>query len=170
MAIVEEATQVDDNTQAKKPGLLRSLMMHAIVGLVCGAIGFSIPLLVPSLLGVESQTNVQTSLEPSFVPFGEVVVNVNEGRMNRYLRLRITLQTSGGPEKEAALTTQVEKKKAIMTSWLLGHLADMSMEDIRGAAGQNRLRREIHDQFNWILFPNGEQAIDDVLFEEFNVQ
>jgi flagellar basal body-associated protein FliL len=121
-------------------------------------------------LDVEPAPKHEESLEPSFVPFGEVVVNVNEGRMNRYLRMRITLQTSGGPEKEAALITHVEKKKAIMTSWLLGHLADMSMEDIRGAAGQNRLRREIHDQFNWILFPDGEHAIEDVLFEEFNVQ
>jgi flagellar basal body-associated protein FliL len=46
----------------------------------------------------------------------------------------------------------------------------MSMEDIRGAAGQNRLRREIHDQFNLVMFPDTEGEIKDVLFEEFNVQ
>jgi flagellar basal body-associated protein FliL len=44
------------------------------------------------------------------------------------------------------------------------------MEDLRGAAGQNRLRREIQDHFNTVLFEDGYDRIREVLFEEFNVQ
>ena len=37
-------------------------------------------------------------------------------------------------------------------------------------AGINRARREIQDQFNTLLFPDGSEKIRDVLVEEFNFQ
>jgi flagellar basal body-associated protein FliL len=44
------------------------------------------------------------------------------------------------------------------------------MDQIRGAAGQNRIRRQIQDHMNTTLFDDGYDHIHDVLFEEFNVQ
>lgn len=167
----EETKEAAAETTAKKPGLLKALMIPVIVGMVCAGIGFAIPVAFPSLLGVEKhEEKEEPKVEPMFVSFGEVVVNLNEGRMNRYLRIKVTLQGLGDEEKKTKTTELVEAKKAILTSWLLGYLADMSMEDIRGAAGQNRLRREILDQFNAVLFPTGEDQFEDLLFEEFNVQ
>ena len=46
----------------------------------------------------------------------------------------------------------------------------MSMDDVRGAAGQNRLRREIQNEFNANLYPDGDDRILDILFEEFSIQ
>ena len=88
--------------------------------------------------------------------------------MNRYLRIGITLQVQA--DDEQFVTEQLTMKKAILRSWLISYLADVSMEDIRGAAGQNRLRREIQDHFNSTLFEDGYDRIHDILFEEFNVQ
>ena len=34
----------------------------------------------------------------------------------------------------------------------------------------NRIRREIRDQFNAMLYPNGEEKIIEILFDEFVVQ
>ena len=34
----------------------------------------------------------------------------------------------------------------------------------------NRIRREIRDQFNTILFPDGYDRIEQVLFQQYNVQ
>ena len=39
-----------------------------------------------------------------------------------------------------------------------------------GRAGVNRLRREIREQFNAMLYPNGEEPIVEILFDEFVVQ
>ncbi len=103
-------------------------------------------------------------------PFGDVVVNLNEGRMNRFLRLNITLMVEGDDKEEKTFTAEMEQKKAVLTSWMLGFLADMSMDDVRGAAGQNRLRREIQNAFNANLFPDGDDRVVDVLFEEFSIQ
>ena len=65
---------------------------------------------------------------------------------------------------------RVEAKRILLRNWLLSKISDLDLEDIRGAAGQNRLRREIRDHFNSVLCPDGYDKIYDVLFEEFNVQ
>ena len=96
------------------------------------------------------------------------MVNLDEGRLTRYLRLSITLQVDGEYQKE--VTAGVETHRSILQNWLISYLSDKTMDDIRGAAGQNRLRREIQNQYNLILSPDGFEKIKDVLFEEFTVQ
>lgn len=109
-----------------------------------------------------------------FLPFGEpgkdqsVVVNLDEGRMSRYLRIAISLQIP--KSQEESFKKLIEAKKIVLRNWLLSKISDLDLDDIRGAAGQNRLRREIREQFNAVLCPDGYDQIYDVLFEEFNVQ
>ena len=109
-----------------------------------------------------------------FLPFGEpgkdqsVVVNLDEGRMSRYLRIAISLQIP--KSQEETFKKLIEGKKIVLRNWLLSKISDLDLDDIRGAAGQNRLRREIREQFNAVLCPDGYDQIYDVLFEEFNVQ
>ena len=105
---------------------------------------------------------------PSFVPFGRMVTNLNEQTLTKYLSLEITLQTA--PEHEAEVKAAIETRKPILSTWLTSHLADKTLEDIRGKVGVNRLRREIQDNFNSLLFTDGRERVLDVLFEEFHVQ
>lgn len=112
--------------------------------------------------------------ETVFQPFGEpdkdqrIAVNLNEGRLTRFLSFSITLQIPRAVEED--FKKKVDSKKLVLRNWLLSKVSDLSIEDIRGAAGQNRLRREIRDHFNSVLCPDGYDQIYDVLFEEFNVQ
>ncbi len=112
--------------------------------------------------------------ETIFLPFADgdkdtgVVVNLDEGRLTRYLRIAITMQIPKASEEE--FKKKLEAKKIVLRNWLLSKISDLDLDDIRGAAGQNRLRREIRDQFNSVLCPDGYDQIYDVLFEEFNVQ
>jgi flagellar basal body-associated protein FliL len=112
--------------------------------------------------------------ETIFLPFGEagkdqgIVVNLDEGRMSRYLRIAITMQIPKSAEEE--FKKKVDAKKILLRNWLLSKISDLNLDNIRGAAGQNRLRREIRDHFNSVLCPDGYDQIYDVLFEEFNVQ
>jgi flagellar FliL protein len=105
---------------------------------------------------------------PVFVPFGQIVVNLNEPTLTKYLSLDITLQTD--PKSEEELATALQTQKPILSTWLTSHLADKTMEDIRGKVGVNRLRREIQDNFNSLLFKDGRERIVDILFEEYHVQ
>lgn len=112
--------------------------------------------------------------ETVFLPFADpdkdqgIVVNLDEGRMSRYLRVAITLQIPKSVEED--FKKRVDAKRILLRNWLLSKISDLDLEDIRGAAGQNRLRREIRDHFNSVLCPDGYDQIYDVLFEEFNVQ
>jgi flagellar basal body-associated protein FliL len=105
---------------------------------------------------------------PSFVPFGRIVVNLNEPTLTKYLTLEITLQVDG--KDTAAVTSAVEERMPVLRTWLTAHLADKSMDDVRGKVGVNRMRREIQDQFNALLFEDGRERVTDVLFEEFHVE
>jgi flagellar FliL protein len=64
----------------------------------------------------------------------------------------------------------LESRKPILQTWLTSHLADKTLEEVRGKVGVNRLRREIQDNFNALLFTDGRERIQDILFEEFHVQ
>jgi flagellar basal body-associated protein FliL len=104
----------------------------------------------------------------AFIDFGQVVVNLDEGQLNRYLQVQIALQVQD--EQIAQVSARVASNKAALMDWLLGHLSDQSLEDIRGSESQNRLRNEIKDGFNTVLFPGSEGQIQLVLFEKFVVQ
>lgn len=148
------------------------IVVWLVVAIVSVGAGAALPFLLfspsdadPSGSGKQTLTSNEA---PAFVDFGEVVVNLNEPRMNRYLRLRISLVVD--KSNRSAVDDAVNKNKANLISWLLSYLADKRMDDIRGGVGQNMLRREMQNHFNAVLFPQGEQRIRNVLFEEFSIQ
>ncbi len=158
------------------------LVVWGLLGLIAAAAGFAIPQVLPKGFGgIAAPSEPTGEHEPgnaaegadedgdlAFVPFGPVIVNLDEGRLNRYLRLSITFAVDK-PEREE-VAKLIEARKVILKNWLITYLSDKGMEDIRGAAGQNRLRREINEYFNSVLFHDGYDRIRNVLFEEFNVQ
>lgn len=105
---------------------------------------------------------------PCFLPFGRIVVNLNDPTLTRYLALEVTLQAEGDDEED--VKSALESRKPILQTWLTSHLADKTLEEVRGKVGVNRLRREIQDNFNALLFTDGRERIQDILFEEFHVQ
>lgn len=166
-----EKVEGEEQEESKKGG---GMLLIVIVALVMGGAGFAVPHFVPSLVGAEQKEEEPKSPIPQpeedqdFVPFGEVVVNLDEARLSRYLRTSITLQVDKSKKEE--IEKLIEARKAILKNWMIGFLADMDMDQIRGAAGQNRIRRQIQDHLNTVLFDDGYDRIHDVLFEEFNIQ
>jgi flagellar basal body-associated protein FliL len=159
----------------KQRGITSWLVLTA-VGSLAGGAGFAVPQFlvhgapVPFFAGTgETETaHEPTAPHAAFVPFGEIVVNLAEERLTRYLRVRITLQIESTDEK--LLKAAIERNKTILKNWLISYLSDKTLDEVRGAAGVNRVRREIQDQFNSMLFPDGGEIVRAVLFEEFSVQ
>jgi flagellar protein FliL len=108
----------------------------------------------------------KTKLEA--IPFGDVVVNLGENQLNRFLRAKILVAVAEPDVKE--VTELLTKQKAFLKSWLIGYLSDQTTQEVSRRVGVNRLRREIREEFNAKLFPNGEETIVDILFDEFVVQ
>ncbi|MDG2130931.1 MAG: flagellar basal body-associated FliL family protein [Fuerstiella sp.] len=172
--MAEEAKKTDEEVGADSGGKV-SPLPWILVTLLCGGMGVAVPYILPSSGESPTETRepkpIFENLNPedtAFVPFEEVVVNLNEGQLTRYLRVGVTLQVP--KEAERDIIAKMEEKKALLKNWLLNKISDKSLEEIRGGAGQNRLRREVRDQFNSVLFPDGYDRIFNVLFDEYNVQ
>ena len=102
------------------------------------------------------------------IPFDDVVVNLGDGKFNQFLRVKLMLAVE---EKQAReVTDLVAQQKPFLKSWLICYLSDQTVQDVSRRSGVNRLRREICDQFNVMLYPGGEEKVLDVLFDMFVVQ
>lgn len=163
-----------DETQVPRRG--PGAIVWLLVLVVAAAAGIAIPFFLPAPApadsvepgGPKTPSEVLTAENTLAIQFGEVTVNLDEGRMNRYLRLKISVLIAKEDEKK--VTEELVVKTAVLKNWLLSHLSDKTLDEIRGKAGQNMLRREIRSEFNETLFSDRRDRIYDVLFEEFNVQ
>jgi flagellar basal body-associated protein FliL len=58
----------------------------------------------------------------------------------------------------------------LLRDWLTTYFAGLSLEDVRGSRNLNRIKRDVQDQFNELLFPGTKPFVRQVLFREFAVQ
>jgi flagellar basal body-associated protein FliL len=172
------ADEAASETTASPPKKgIKGLLLAGVVGLASAAAGFA----VPQLLGggahnpAESDPHEATPSKKesahagvAYVPFGEVVANLDDNRMMRYVRAKFSLSVD--KKDWEAVQHIVEENKTVLKNWLIGYLQNKQIEEVRGTEGFNRIRREIQDRFNEMLFPDSEGKIREVLFDEFNIQ
>ena len=156
---------------AKKSAKM-TMVLLGICGLVALGAGGAVPYFLMGAStdhGHAKETGRQSSsVKQAYVPFGDVVVNLNEDRLTRYLKVKVLLVVDSRDEKH--LTELIQTRKPALKNWLLGHLTDKSLQEVSGASGVNKLRREIWHEFNKELFPDGSEKVLDIFFEEFVVQ
>lgn len=180
--MADESTEAEteeggEDAATKKGG---SPIPYLVVGMLGVALGIAVPFLLPDSKGeappkddadpLPEYTREVPEEKAAYIPFSDdsIVVNINDERMTRFLSINFSLKVS--QEDETEVDTLVKDKKTPLKSWLITHLAQYSLEDIRGPAGQNRVRREIRDHFNSFLFPEKGDKIFEVPFTEFAVQ
>ncbi|MEO1526931.1 MAG: flagellar basal body-associated FliL family protein [Planctomycetota bacterium] len=169
----------DDSKDKKSGGMLPKLIIWGVVFVVGVGSGAVVPMMMMPSPDSEAAEPDQVPMftpmdipEPdeamAFISFDEVVVNLNDVRYSRYVTCKFSLQIA--KSQEAAIQKLVDDNKDVLTNWMIAHLRDKKLEDVRGKLGHNALRREIHDKFNEILFTDGIERIQDVLFQDFKVQ
>lgn len=177
MADNEEAAAEDEGGK-KKGGLVGKLLVWGVVfGLGIGT-GVGVALMMAPAEDAEANAAVEPDVEKmdipeaddaiGFIDFDEVVVNLNDPRYARYVTCTFSLQVA--KSQVDAIQKLVDDKEPVLINWLIAHLRDKELDDVRAKLGHNTLRREIHDQFNKMLFTDGFERIQDVLFKDFKVQ
>lgn len=173
--MAEEAAKEGASPPAKKGA--KALIPLIVIGLVSAGAGFAVPKFLGGGTPKPSDASEHEPADPkkahahaelSFVPFDEVVANLDDNRMMRYVRAKFSLSV----EKKDCEAVQhvVEENKTVLKNWLIGYLQNKQIDEVRGTEGFNRIRREIQDRFNDMLFPDGDGKIKEVLFDEFNIQ
>ena len=175
MAENENESEGTDEAPAKKGGMGKLIVWGVVFFMGIGT-GVGVALFVLPEKEIEASAPVIDNLmdipEPddkiAFIDFDEVVVNLNDARYSRYVSCTFSLQIA--LSQQIAIQQLVDDNEAVLINWLIAHLREKELEDVRGKLGHNTLRREIHDQFNQMLFTDGIERIQDVLFKDFKVQ
>lgn len=98
-----------------------------------------------------------------------IVSNLDEPGVTRYVRVTVSLEMR--PEMDRAKgEPYLDERKLVLRDWLTTYFAGLSLEDVRGTRNLEKIKRQIQEQFNELLFPNGRPYIQRVLFREFAVQ
>lgn len=105
--------------------------------------------------------------QEGFVMFDRMVFNLHDPSLTKYLQMECVLVVA--PEDYQMVKKLVARKLPLLKDRLTTLVADKSIDDVNGKVGINRLKREIHDEFNRILFPDGVRRIRDVLFDEWHI-
>jgi flagellar basal body-associated protein FliL len=158
-------------------GGIMKWLLTAVVGLGSAGAGFAVPHFLsstsPETVAESSHKDASSKKKHegaalAYVPFGDVVANLDDHRMMRYVRAKFALSVE--KEDSEAVHHLVDENKLVLKNWLIGYLQNKQISEVRGTEGFNRLCREIQEHFNQSLFPDGEEKINEILFEEFNVQ
>ncbi|HMP80344.1 MAG TPA: flagellar basal body-associated FliL family protein [Pirellulaceae bacterium] len=158
----------------KKSGSLGKIAVWLVVIVVSIGSGFATPLVVakltapPSPPEMKSETKPTTTEDVEFIDFDEVVAVLGKSKFSRYLKLNFSLQVP--KSQRAFVEKKISQRTAVLRNRIIAHLAETTEEDLAGQHGHNQLRRQIHRFFNEVLFDDGIERIQDVLFREFQVQ
>jgi flagellar basal body-associated protein FliL len=106
--------------------------------------------------------------ETAYIDFPELVAVLGKSKFSRYLKIDISLQVAS--KDQAEVEEKMTHRSAVLRNRIISHIAEITEEDLAGQHGYNQLRREIHGFFNELLFDDGIERIQDVLFREFQVQ
>lgn len=174
----------DMNHGPKKSG--KGKLMLIVVALASIGGGAAMPMVMAkgkTEEGGDGATKPSVNKKPSHgpscnVPFGDVVVNLADDRMSRYLRLKIILKCEGVADEKVGVE-HLAAFKPVMKNWLIGHLAGKSLKEISGTMGVKKLQREILEKFEEIMAAEQEGHgshskvhlhLKEILFEDYVVQ
>lgn len=100
---------------------------------------------------------------PFIYPLEPFVVNIHDGTDLRYMKLKVELETTHGPDDKSVLDPYLPQ----LRDAILLLLTTKSLQDISDLDGKNRLRKEILTAVDRILPPG---RVSQVLFTDFMVQ
>jgi flagellar basal body-associated protein FliL len=187
----QESTQESpekESTGSSGTGMMTWIIIGAIF--IAGCIGgLSLAMLIggsdPQTAGAEPepQSNLpqpksfeelyattQQDAKPWYLPLDAVVANLDEPGVTRYLRAAVTLEISAEIDPEEGAKYLDDNKKLILRDWLTTYIAGLSLEDVRGTKNLGRIKKQIREQFNELLFPGSKPHITNVFLKEFAIQ
>jgi flagellar basal body-associated protein FliL len=182
-AETEAKAQSPKETSSKGKSLFLWLIL-AIVVLAGGVGGFALSVMTGGSAAGDPNTVQPAPVEQAFDPLvsktdtkkswlytkmDPIVANLDEPGVTRYVRVSIILELSSQLDSING-ETFLEEKKIILQDWMTTYLAGLSLEDVRGSRSLNRIKREVVDQFNQLLFGPDKAYVEKVLFKEFAVQ
>ncbi len=175
----ETATDEQESSGSSRLGALLPYLLPVGIALLAGAGGYLSGRVDTSTPGTADAALHEEAPPPAVPPSaadGEVayydlapiVVNLNDPRQTRYLRA--TLRFAMSEKDHADVVETIEKRLPELRNWLIVYLANLSLEEVRGAKNLNGIRRDIRDSMNDRLWADGRPLINEVLLKDWVIQ
>lgn len=98
-----------------------------------------------------------------------IIANLDEPGVTRHVRTTIVLEISQEMNQEKGYLF-LQDKKIIIKDFLSTFLAGLSLERVRGSRNRTRIKNEIKEHLNDLLFPESKPFITNVLMQDFSIQ
>lgn len=188
MADTEEKTNKENDQKSQtKIGILTWIIMAVIVA-VCAGSGFFLArvaagsLLSPPNISVQQNTTTEkadtqikndSNNDPKDIWYyndlASIVVNPNEPRATRFVRVGLILELSS-KVSEGDATTLIQAKEPLLINWINLYFKGLTLDEMENDKDIQRILSHTCDAFNEILFPDTRSHIKRVLIREFNIQ
>ena len=178
-----ENTESSGEQKSSGSGLFAWLIIGAIV-LGCAVGGFALAQLVAGQGAKPAEPKppeptpfiINTDGQPWQYDLPAVIGNLDEPGVTRYLRVTATLVISGELDEGTGMTFLDGEdggsvgKRDIMIDFMSDYISGLTLERVRGQKNRRRIKKELTEGFNEVLFAGSKPFIDTVLFKEFAVQ
>lgn len=184
----QEGSEQKTEEKTSRPGLMTWLLTAGII-LGCAVGGFALSQLLVSSGPKEAvaqkieekpadffESQENTDGEPWQYDLKAVIGNLDEPGVTRYLRVSVTLIMSQemdrikGNEFLDGVEEESAGKKDILIDYLSDYISGLTLEKVRGQKNRRRIKKEITEGFNELLFPDSKPYVNAVLLKEFAVQ
>lgn len=160
-----------DAAAAPAPAASRKTpLILALVGAVVGvAAGATVPVHHPPAEAKdEHDPKAAAAAEPATYDMPELIVNLADGRGQRYLKLRCSLRFRA--KDEAAARAQLAKRQPEVRDALITLISAKTLEEVGPAEAKESIKLAILDAVNRAAFADGSGTAEKLFFLEFIVQ
>jgi flagellar basal body-associated protein FliL len=171
-----------DATSGKKGGLVGWIITFA-VAVVCAGGGYGLSGLFakaapekidPEVEAKKDEAEAYLSDDPKGAKpwtfdFKPITANLNEPGSGRMIQVTVVIELSSDMDQtrgEDFLKEQVIR----MRDWLGTYLAGLKLEQVNGSSNQTRMKVDIRENFNGILFPDTKPLIQRVMLKDYIIQ
>ena len=180
---VKKEESKDKEASSGKSKAIVGWIITFTIAIICAAGGYGLSGLfakaAPSKVeeapeGEVAEAEAYLSLDPDAAkpwPFElkPIVANLNEPGSTRMIQVAVVMEISGDMDEELGKEF-LEEKKLYLRDWLGTYLAGLNLEQVKGASSQNRMKVEIKEDFNEILFPDSKPLINRVMLKDYTIQ
>ncbi len=160
------------------PNRMVSLVVLTVLVLLAGGGGLIVgKMLMPSPQTVNAQPNPDAWLEApeaddddvsyEYIDMDRMTISLKSNRGPMFLIAVITLKV-----KEPyfdAVSKQVQRKSREIKDMLNNYLGSFYDKEVLGSTNQNRIKRELADRLNNLLWPGKRPGIKEILFSEWHL-
>jgi len=172
-----EDVKLDDNESGEdvqKKGFMPIICLIVVILIAAGG-GYGVSLFIGSTgpdsalgdnSGDDEFDDVTDDDEFDYYTFKSMTVALVSPRGSSYLRSTVVLKIKKGYFEK--VSARIDMKKHEIKDMFNSYLGGLGLKEVLGTRNQNRIKRELRDSLNELLWPGSKPGIYQVLLEEFH--